>query len=445
MADLARRRLLVVAVEAAGKGVLDLVEGEEQHGLSHEGELEDVRRVVRDEQVGLVEQVVDVRVFVDIDELVAVFFFDGDRFGDPGVHLEEDHGVVSAEFIEPVEVDEVVGIVGVEVVLAPVGGREEDDPFAVDHRELLEQFFLLLCPVVRVEELVHTRHAGGEDILRVDAPDFGEEVGDVPAAGDAVFVLAVTAVRSGTARVAPAAVAGGLEPRARVPELDESGVFVQEDPVEDGGVVVDEDHVGLGHLPEDFQPARDAVMGVRHRGAGGVDDIVIFVHPAFDHAVGHAHDVGAERLALLTHEEDGRFGVLSAEQAVEVVRGIVVPDHEPASGFDIAFMEALFEFCHARRVVFLAVIDIEDFEAGLREVHDVEDDAEVLFVFGDRDVDTVPFGLVVVQEGAGPLLQFRGEFRRYFRSTEDVRALAGIDGVGAGGDTHDRTGVGHVQ
>ena len=108
-------------------------------------------------------------------------------------------------------------------------------------------------------------------------------------------------------------------------------------------------------------------------------------------------------------------------------------------------MEVLFEFCHARRVVFLAVIDIEDFEAGLREVHDVEEDAEIFLVFGDREVDTVPFGLVVVQEGAGTLLEFRGEFRRHFRSTEDVRALAGIDSVGAGGHTHDGTGVRHVQ
>ena len=361
------------------------------------------------------------------------------------MHLEEDDGVVSAELIEPVEVDEVVGVVGVKVVLAPVGGSEEDDALAVDHRELFEQFFFFLRAVVGVEILVHARHAGGEDVLGVDAPDFGEEVGDRLTSGDAVLVLAVTAVRRGTAGMAPAAVAGGLETGAGVPQLDERRVFVQEDPVEDGGVVVDEDHVRLRHLPEDFEPARDAVMGVRHGGAGRVDEVVVFVHAAFDHAVGDTHDVGAELLALLTHEEDGGFRVLSAEQTVEVMRCVVVPGHELPARFDIALVDVLFELRHARRVVRLTVVDVENFEAGLREVHDVEDDAEVFLVFGDGEVHTVTLGLVVVQEGAGTLLKLRREFRCHFRCTEDIGALAGIDGVSAGGHAHDGTGVGDVQ
>ena len=235
---------VVVAVETSRYRILVLVKGEEQHGLLHEQELIHAGGIVGDQQVGDIEQLVDVGVAVHADEAVGVALLDRHVARHPRMHLEQHRGVVLLGVsVQSVKVDQLIGIVRVLAILTAIGGREEDDLASLERGVLLIYALCGLFAHALVEILIHAGHAGGDDLFVEYAELLGEEVVDLLRAGYAVGVLAVTAEYARAAVVAPAAVADSLEAGAGVPDLYQHGIVAEQKVVEEGDMVVDYDDV----------------------------------------------------------------------------------------------------------------------------------------------------------------------------------------------------------
>ena len=143
------------------------------------------------------------------------------------MHLEQDDGIVfQTIFVQCVEVDHIVWIVCVFPILATVSWSKKDHEITLYGRKEFESFLSGLFPILRIQELIHSRHSGWNDLFVRYTELFRKKGRNIFGTGNSIGILTMAAKRTRAAKMSPSAVSNTLKSGAGMPDLNQFCFFI---------------------------------------------------------------------------------------------------------------------------------------------------------------------------------------------------------------------------